>query len=260
MKNKIAKIKEHWNSEAEKHVDPMSTMLDKILNKMEIDNISKYIPKNKKVLDAGCGPGASLIQIARKLKNNTFVGCDYAEKTILRANELLAKESRQLQKRVSFKTGDVLHLPFPENSFDVVTTDRVLINLISLQQQIEAAREISRVLKKGGIYIGCESMHESSENLNGLRKSVGLEELKPRWHNLFIKEKGFINGVKRFFKVKAVDNFSSSYFIASRVFNAKLAALEGQEPKFDHHLNQIGSKLPSIGDFGLLKIIVLIKK
>lgn len=259
MSKRIQKTKEHWDAEAVKHKNPLSTMLDIILNDLEIENIAKYLSNGKKILDAGCGTGVSLVRLARKVKSN-FVGCDYAEKTIWRANQLLKKEKRIVRKKVSFVVGDVLNLPFKDEIFNIVMTDRVLINLISLKSHVAAAREICRVLKKGGIYVGCESMQESAKNLNQLRQAVGLAPLRPRWHNFFINQEKFLKGTRRFFQVKKIDNFASTYFLASRVFNAELAGMKGREPSFKHPLNMIGARLPPIGDYGLLKILVLIKK
>ncbi|MDO8264859.1 MAG: class I SAM-dependent methyltransferase [Candidatus Parcubacteria bacterium] len=258
MKKTITQIRKHWNSEAEKHEDPMETMLDKILNKMELNSIAKYLPVGKKILDAGCGNGHSMILLA-KARKSQFFGCDYADKAVFRAKQGLEKESAELQKRVSFSVGDIRNLPFKNNTFDAATTDRVLINFLNINQQIVAAKEISRVLKKGGRYIMCEDSQEGMDNINKLRKIVGLEPLQIQWHNLFINEKKFLAKVRRFLKLEAIDNFSSTYFIGSRIFNAKLAAMDGKKPEFNHQINQIASQLPPIGDYSPLKIFIFKK-
>ncbi len=56
-----------------------------------------------------------------------------------------------LDKLITFNTGDAEHLPFPDNSFDVVTVAFGVRNFSDLALGI---REMSRVLKPGGkVYI-----------------------------------------------------------------------------------------------------------
>lgn len=257
---KIKKIKEHWDNQARKHgTSPLATLPEIILRELEIKSIAKYLSGRKKILDVGCGNGYSTIRLARKAKSH-FIGCDYSEEMIRKAKAAAKKESLATRKRLDFIAGDVLSLPLNKNSFDIVISERCLQNLISLNHQISAAKEIHRVLKRNGYYIMCESTQEGFKNLNQLRKRVGLYVMPNRWHNLFINERKFFPAIKKIFKLKLVDNFSSTYYLASRIFNGKLAALEGKEPDRNHPINQIAAKLPALGDYGPLKIFILLKK
>jgi 2-polyprenyl-6-hydroxyphenyl methylase/3-demethylubiquinone-9 3-methyltransferase len=61
-----------------------------------------------------------------------------------------AKEHSPLQEsRLSYQVGSVYELPFPDNSFDAIVCSDVLEHLLTLHQ---AAKEIARVLKPGGIF------------------------------------------------------------------------------------------------------------
>ena len=256
----VQKIKEYWNNQAEKYgTDSLATMPDSILKELEIKNIAKYLLTNKKILDIGCGNGYSTIQLAKKIKSQ-FWGCDYSEKMIEKARQALKKEKSAVKGRLNFITADISALPFKNNTFDIVASDRCLINLPTLKHQVLAAKEIHQVLKKRGLYVMCEDTQEGLKRLNQLRKTMGLYKIPNRWHNLYINEKKFFAVIKKFFELKLVDNFSSTYYLASRIFNGKLAALEKKEPDYNHPINQIAAKLPAIGDYGPLKIFVLIKK
>ena len=74
-------------------------------------------PKSgERILDAGCGIGDYLFELAVKY-GCTAVGIDMDNEDIQLANKI-AKEM-QLSK-VTFSTGDVTNLPFPDNIFDKV--------------------------------------------------------------------------------------------------------------------------------------------
>jgi len=52
-----------------------------------------------------------------------------------------------LQERIAFQTGDIVHLPFDDNSFDVVFST---YSLCPLYDPVAGALEIYRVTKPGG--------------------------------------------------------------------------------------------------------------
>jgi len=99
--------------------------------------VEAAIPPAAKILDAGCGPGV----MAGKLMERGYAvwGIDFAEPMIRKARELCGSDQ--------FGVGDVEHIPFPDNTFDVVVSLGVIEYLESDEQ---ALREIRRVLKPGG--------------------------------------------------------------------------------------------------------------
>jgi len=102
-----------------------------------LDMVEAAIPPCSKILDAGCGPGV----MAGKLMERGYAvwGIDFAEPMIRKARELCGSDQ--------FGVGDVEHIPFPDNTFDVVVSLGVIEYLESDEQ---ALREIRRVLKPGG--------------------------------------------------------------------------------------------------------------
>lgn len=53
---------------------------------------------------------------------------------------------------------------------------------------------------------------------------------------------------------------ASTYYLLSRLINAKLAAQEGREPAYDSPINQMTLRLPVIGNFGQHRLWVIRKR
>jgi ubiquinone/menaquinone biosynthesis C-methylase UbiE len=96
------------------------------------------------VLDAGSGPGYDAIRMAAIVgKTGQVTGIDISERMI--AVAIARAEGTGLP--VSFRTGDVRNLPFPDASFDKVRIERTLQILDNPGQILD---EMVRVLRPGG--------------------------------------------------------------------------------------------------------------
>jgi len=260
-KEKVSKIKEYWDGQAEKYgADVSATMPDALLKDLEVRTICDHLGRSKNLLDVGCGNGYSTIKFAKAFQFLRVQGVDYSEKMIEAANRTLKSEHKELKARVSFAVGDITDLKLKPGSFDTITTDRCLINLPNPQSQLLALANVHRVLQAGGIYLMCEDTIQGLSRINEMRKSCSLSTIPMRWHNQYIDEQAFLPVAKKLFEVIEINNFSSLYYIASRIFNAKLSEMEGKEPSYNHPLNRIAVDLPSVGDYGPLKLFVLKKK
>jgi ubiquinone/menaquinone biosynthesis C-methylase UbiE len=89
------------------------------------------------VLDVGTGTGTAARAIAARWPEAEVVGVDVAAQMISEARRLLPPE---LEGRVRFEPADASALPFPDESFDLVT----LANMIPFFD------ELDRVLAPGG--------------------------------------------------------------------------------------------------------------
>lgn len=253
-------VKKFWDEQAQKHKDDLTaTTPDKVYKELEMRNLLKYLPDEGFVMDIGCGNGYSTLRFAEEEPGLKLLGVDYSEGMIEYANVNLSK-APQISRRVQFKVADVKTLSknIPE-LFDAIITERCLINLSSFEQQKQAIKEIHNKLRDGGIFIMCENTIQGMEKMNSLRKAVDLYEVPIRWHNLYFDENELHPFLETLFKIEIIDPFASTYYIASRVFNAKLTPL-GQEPSFDSEINKLSLKLPNIGDFCPVRIYVLKKK
>jgi len=97
--------------------------------------------RGKKLLEVGCGLGTDLLQFARGGAEVT--GIDLTPASI----DLVRKRFKLYGMNVDARVGDAEHLPFDDNTFDVVYSFGVLHHTPNTQQAI---REIHRVLKPGG--------------------------------------------------------------------------------------------------------------
>ncbi len=92
------------------------------------------------VLDVGCGLAQDTAVLAQLVgPGGRAVGFD--------ASETLLAQARAQHPQLELVRGDIASLPFPDASFDVVRTDRVLIHVVD---PAAAMAEMARVLKPGG--------------------------------------------------------------------------------------------------------------
>ena len=122
-----------WNDRSKLGVAAGSN--DIIAKQMEIKAIASYVRTGMRILDFGCGNGITAIEIARHLKVD-ILGIDYAQAMITAAQGLA--ETATLTGRVRFQVGDDQALPCIHDRFDLVYTERTLINLRDWESQRRA--------------------------------------------------------------------------------------------------------------------------
>jgi ubiquinone/menaquinone biosynthesis C-methylase UbiE len=106
--------------------------------------------KGDSVLDAGCGPGFDAIRIAAVIgRHGQVTGIDLSEKMIATAR----KNAEKSGFPVTFRTGNVTNLGFPDESFNAIRIERTLQVLDTPQQVLD---ELVRVLKPGGRIVATE--------------------------------------------------------------------------------------------------------
>ena len=103
------------------------------------------------ILDIGCGGGMNINRMAQGAKK--VYGVDYSIESVnlsKEVNEDLIKEGR-----VEVHEGNVMDLPFEDNSFDIVTAFETVYFWPDI---VKSFGEVKRVLKPGGMFlIGCEA-------------------------------------------------------------------------------------------------------
>ena len=262
-KDKV-KIQQYWEERAKgAQLNPNATTDDVYLRELEIRTFEKAITKLKKknpyILDLGCGDGFTTLGLAKKLKAPGFLGIDYSENMIANAKARLKNEKdTKLKKSIEFKTGDATRLneQFKKETFDIVISSRCLINLTSAKQQFDTIEQISKILKRGGVYISIENFEDGNKELNDLRKEMGLAEISVRWHNLFFKPKDYLKHTKKIFKNVEIINFSSSYYYATRVIYSKYCQMKNIQPDYLHEIHQLSIDLPSTGNYSPIKLTI----
>ena len=115
---------------------------------------------NLKVLDVGCGLGGPARMIADE-KSCTVTGLDLSQEFIDTAKAL--SKLVNLDSKTTFLKGDALDLPFEKNSFDVVWTQHVQMNI---SEKKKFYNEIFRVLKTGGKFLYYDIFKSSDNDIN----------------------------------------------------------------------------------------------
>lgn len=109
---------------------------------------------DERVLDLGCGRGAVLLAAAKRLKNGRGVGVDIWSRVDQSGNSSAATrrnaEIEQVSDRVVPITANMMALPFPAHTFDVVVSNIAIHNIRRRAGRASAIDEAARVLRPGG--------------------------------------------------------------------------------------------------------------
>ncbi len=164
---------------------------------------------DEKVLDVGCGLGKMTVGIAKHLNKGKVIGIDIWNKVELPGNSperaYANAEVEGVRNRVDFKTGNVLSVPFPDSSFNVVTSSSVINNFHSEQDRLKALLEIYRVLRPGGRFLLLEPLRDSWEGILIFSPFFSWMILpKNRWIE-YLRKAGFVN--LRYDKMRAMGAF-----------------------------------------------------
>ncbi len=144
--------------------------------------------------------------------------------------------------------------------FSKVITKRVLINIPTWEGQQQAIVKICDILEEGGMYIMMDATLQGYEKISRMRERCGIERTKIRWHNLYLDEDKLVPFLKERFDIERISNFSSTYYVGSRVLQAVLLKWFHKEPSYDFFLNHVFAPIPSFGDCGIQKMFILKKK
>jgi len=256
-------MKDYKIEAQEKGLSELSTMPDKNIRRLSKDAIIEaltfYILGKNCILEIGCGNGYLMDEIIKKLPDNYFFAIDSCYKMI--------EIARKRNINCIFSTCSILDIN-NENEFDIVISERCLINLPNWEQQKQAIQKIYDSLKDNGIFILIEVfIDEAIENLDQARKEFNLPETEFPDFNIQINKKQFFGFIKgKFEKYQDIypkkmmpeyENFLSTYYFARNVL---YPALKGNTNlKYNNKFVEFFSLLPNIGDFSYLKMFVLQK-
>ena len=127
--------------------------------------------RNQRVLDIGCGIGGPAFVLAGKY-GALVVGTDIESQLIERAR-LRAKQLR-LDSRCEFLLVEPGPMPFPDESFDVVLSTGVIMQIENKRDVFE---EALRVLRPGGVLTCYDWMKPEGEYSDDMRYWFKMERL-----------------------------------------------------------------------------------
>lgn len=108
---------------------------------------TRHHSERSRILDVGCGGGATVGKLAAMAPEGKIVGLDYSPASVAVSRQTNAQTIAA--GRVQIEQGSVAALPFPDATFDVVTAVETHYYWPDLPVNV---REVSRVLKPGGTF------------------------------------------------------------------------------------------------------------
>jgi arsenite methyltransferase len=154
----------------------------KIIKLKTRDTILDHIPwrGDEQVLDIGCGRGLLLIGAAKRLTSGKATGIDIWQATDQSGNtERATRENARIEgveSRITIDTGDMRNLPYPNESFDVITSHWVVHNLASEKDRNQSLAEMHRVLKPQGHLILADIEHR--DHYTQHLKALGFKSIE----------------------------------------------------------------------------------
>jgi SAM-dependent methyltransferase len=109
--------------------------------------LKRYLPNSGLILDAGSGPGRYSVDLARK--GYWVVMFDLLHEMLQLGQQKVAET--KMQEKVMLVEGDIVRLPYKDNSFDsVISLGAPLSHITDSQRRSKAVTELARVVKHGG--------------------------------------------------------------------------------------------------------------
>jgi ubiquinone/menaquinone biosynthesis C-methylase UbiE len=108
------------------------------------------LKKDSQILDAGCGPGATLLPLLKATKGKgNIVGIDASIAHLKHARKLI--RAKRLEKKISLiETNLFDKFPFESDTFDLVWLSDVLFPDDTGENTFTILKEVKRVIKPGG--------------------------------------------------------------------------------------------------------------
>ncbi len=127
------------------------------------------IQPGEQVLDVGCGTGTLAIEVSCRVgRAGRVVGVDPGEEQIAHARSKAARRNLPIE----FQIGVIEHLPFPDQTFDVVFSTLMMHHLPAPLKR-QGLAEIARVLKPGGRLVIADFKHKKERAGQAARFHAG---------------------------------------------------------------------------------------
>lgn len=259
-------IKNHWENWAREYGTSLrATTKASTAKSIELDALARAFnrilaanPGAKSVLEVGSGNGENLLYLASRFPHMRFTGMDFVAEMIASA-KIRRNDLGISAEHLHFLQGDVLDLPSElATTYDIVFTDRCLINLNTDDNQKEALSALCALLLRGGYLVMIENSNETYANQNRARELLDLAPRRPADFNHFFNEPEILRHLRDGcgMRVLDVEDFISLHDLVLYVL---LPAINGGAVDYEHPLVQAATRLTvsvasekpnGFGDFG----------
>jgi SAM-dependent methyltransferase len=242
-------IRRHWTNWASTYGSALrATTKTWTAKALEIDALSRRLRSvvgdsgSGRVLEMGCGNGINCVELAKVFSNLSFDGVDFVPEMVTAAVD--NARTAEVHDRVRFFVGDAVganDLADLQPSYDVVFTDRCLINLNAIELQKQAISVLASKVKPGGYLLMIENSSTSYAKQNRCREAIGLAARKPADFNLFFDEDEILPHVTAAgLDLVDVEDFSSLHDLMLYVL---VPVINGGAVDYDHPLVQAATTL-----------------
>ena len=236
-KRTFENVKNYWNSQANRYGNlPCVTIRDLFFRIHELAVLLSLIPQGSSILDVGCGNGFGTL-ILNKRASYTL-GIDYSEKMIEWARRLLTDSVYSINlfsqfrcfyepeiSHIDFKVANVLEALPTKQRFDVISSQRTLINLLDHKHQIKALKNLRNYAHSSSLLLLTEATLQGHEKTDAFRAMFGLPKLEKYWRNCYIDEKKLKDWERVGWRVENILTFDT-YMLLSKII---YPAAYGQE-------------------------------
>jgi SAM-dependent methyltransferase len=143
------------------------------------------------ILDVGCGGGRTINKLAAIATQGKVYGVDYSEQSVAVSEKTNAAAIRA--GLVEIRNASVSKLPFPEDTFDLVTAVETHFWWSDLAKGMH---EVFRVTKRAGIFIVIAEVYKGatsavSRSTEKQAPQTGITMLTPEEHRELFRNAGF---------------------------------------------------------------------
>lgn len=241
-------IFEHWRNWATTYGTELNaTTKTPTLKMIEIDALARRIAAvgfgdtPARVLEVGCGNGANCIGLAQVFPKLKIDGIDYVPEMVDAATKKAAAAG--LGDRLTFRVGNALEVEADKNlapAYDVVFTDRCLINLEALDLQLKAMTGLAAKVRPGGHLLMIENSTETYNRQNHYRELIGLPARAPASYNLFFDETKILPHLEKLGLSVTTEDLISLHDLVLYVL---VPAINGGTVDYSHPLVEAATRL-----------------
>jgi ubiquinone/menaquinone biosynthesis C-methylase UbiE len=152
-----------------------------------------FANSNSRILEIGSNTGFTTLEIAR-ITGSQIIGIDPVQEAVNESNNLLSRDTKEIQKKVRFLNASAHNIPFDDESFDIIVAGGATS---FMEDKNKAIFEYNRVLKPWG-FLSVSNLYYNqnpakhivekvSETIGVKIESWGINE----WINVFLSQNLF---------------------------------------------------------------------
>lgn len=199
------------------------------------------------ILELGSGTGylakATVEDITKQSRIPvSYIGVDFSDVGVAHAKD------RNITG-CEFIVSDFLEfLEGDKRRYDMVVSQRSIMAILDADFQLRLLQMIKQCLWEDGLGIFSEATERAANEVNRLRKQLGLDPFEQIWHSRYLNE----DQLKEVFSSVTVLDFASTYWLITRVVYPYF-----QKPVHNTPLHEFAASLPQTGEHGLVKLFLV---